>query len=109
MNQFDNVANKRAHYDTTGPEIWQQSEGKVDAFVCATGTGGTYAGTAQYLKEKNDRIKCFVADPPGSVLFKYFTENVLERTGDGSITEGIGQGRITDNMKDCLADGGIFI
>ncbi|KAI8064186.1 cysteine synthase [Gongronella butleri] len=98
-NQFDNIANRRAHIETTGPEIMAQTNGEVDGFVCATGTGGTLAGTARYLKEqKGDDVKVFLADPPGSVLFSYFTKGQLERTGNGSITEGIGQGRITDNL-----------
>lgn len=98
-NQFDNTANRRAHIETTGPEIWAQTEGLVDGFTCATGTGGTFAGTARYLKTQNPNIKAYVADPPGSVLHSYFQSGgkLMDRTG-GSITEGIGQGRITDNM-----------
>ncbi|EEP79134.1 cysteine synthase [Uncinocarpus reesii 1704] len=100
-NQFDNTANRRAHIETTGPEIWAQTEGKVDAFTCATGTGGTLAGVTRYLKEVSDgRVKCFLADPPGSVLFKYISSGgqLIER-GGSSITEGIGQGRVTDNLQ----------
>lgn len=100
-NQFDNRANRRAHMEMTGPEIWYQTEGKVDAFTCATGTAGTLAGTTRYLKEKSDgRVKCFLADPPGSVLHAYVTSGgkLMERKGS-SITEGIGQGRVTDNLK----------
>ncbi|KAK4169327.1 tryptophan synthase beta subunit-like PLP-dependent enzyme [Cladorrhinum sp. PSN259] len=99
-NQFDNTANRRAHIETTGPEIWYQTEGKVDAFTCATGTGGTLAGITRYLKEKsNGKVKSFLADPPGSVLHSYITSGgkLIDRTGS-SITEGIGQGRITDNL-----------
>lgn len=99
-NQFDNTANRRAHIETTGPEIYAQTNGEVDGFVCATGTGGTLAGTARYLKDmKGDNVKVFLADPPGSVLHSYFTSGhkLFERTGS-SITEGIGQGRITDNL-----------
>ncbi|KAI7885829.1 cysteine synthase [Lichtheimia hyalospora FSU 10163] len=98
-NQFDNTANRRAHIETTGPEIWAQTEGLVDGFTCATGTGGTFAGTARYLKTQNPNIKAYVADPPGSVLHSYFQSGgkLMDRAG-GSITEGIGQGRITDNM-----------
>ncbi|KAK3985510.1 tryptophan synthase beta subunit-like PLP-dependent enzyme [Cladorrhinum sp. PSN332] len=99
-NQFDNTANRRAHIETTGPEIWYQTGGKVDAFTCATGTGGTLAGITRYLKEKSDgQVKSFLADPPGSVLHSYITSGgkLVERTGS-SITEGIGQGRITDNL-----------
>ena len=100
-NQFDNVANRRAHVETTGPEIWEQTAGKIDAFTCATGTGGTLAGVTRYLKDvSNGKVKCFLADPPGSVLHSYITSGgkLKERTG-GSITEGIGQGRVTDNLK----------
>lgn len=91
-NQFDNVANRDAHYATTGPEIWEQTGGKVDAWTCSTGTGGTFAGVAKYLKEKNPAIKAVLADPPGSVLYQYFTNGKLARSGS-SITEGIGQVR----------------
>lgn len=99
-NQFDNTANRQAHIETTGPEIWAQTDGKVDAFTCATGTAGTLAGVTRYLKEvSNGRVKCFLADPPGSVLHSYIQSGgkLSERSG-GSITEGIGQGRITDNL-----------
>ncbi|KAH7023618.1 tryptophan synthase beta subunit-like PLP-dependent enzyme [Ilyonectria robusta] len=100
-NQFDNTANRRAHIETTGPEIWTQTQGKVDAFTCATGTAGTLAGITRYLKEvSNGRVKSFLADPPGSVLHSYISSggNLIERSGS-SITEGIGQGRITDNLQ----------
>jgi len=99
-NQFDNTANRQAHIETTGPEIWYQTKGKIDAFTAATGTGGTLAGTTRYLKTISDgRVKCFLADPPGSVLHSYITSGgqLQERTGS-SITEGIGQGRVTDNL-----------
>lgn len=99
-NQFDNTANRQAHIETTGPEIWAQTQGKVDAFTCATGTGGTLAGTTRFLKEVSQgRVKCFLADPPGSVLYSYIKTGgqLAERSG-GSITEGIGQGRVTDNL-----------
>jgi len=108
-NQFDNVANKMGHYQTTGPEIWQQTEGKIHGWTVGSGTGGTYAGVAQFLKEKNPAIKCYLADPPGSVLHSYFTTGKLERTGNGSITEGIGQGRVTENMKGAPIDGTLHI
>ncbi|KAL7413698.1 tryptophan synthase beta subunit-like PLP-dependent enzyme [Mrakia frigida] len=112
-NQFDNVANRQAHIDSTGPEIWAQTrETGLDAFVCATGTGGTLAGTTRFLKEKSGGdVKCFLADPPGSVLFRLVEEKVKERTGTGSITEGIGQGRVTDNLAPDLAllDGAVHI
>jgi len=108
-NQFDNVANRLAHYKTTGPEIWDQTGGKIDGWVVSTGTGGTYAGVTNFLKEKNKNIKCYVADPPGSVLYEYFKSGKLERTGSGSITEGIGQGRVTNNLKDAEVDGSLYI
>lgn len=99
-NQFDNTANRQAHIETTGPEIWAQTDGRVDAFTCATGTGGSLAGTSRYLKDiSNGRVKCILADPPGSVLYSYIKTGKLERTGNGSITEGIGQGRVTENLK----------
>ncbi|KDR75951.1 hypothetical protein GALMADRAFT_68834 [Galerina marginata CBS 339.88] len=99
-NQFDNTANAQAHYVSTGPEIWEQTQGRVDGFVCATGTGGTLAGAGKYLKEKSaGRTQIWLADPPGSVLTSYVTSGgkLVERSGS-SITEGIGQGRITDNL-----------
>ncbi|KAL1857392.1 hypothetical protein VTK73DRAFT_8099 [Phialemonium thermophilum] len=112
-NQFDNTANRQAHIETTGPEIWAQTGGRVDAFTCATGTAGTLAGVTRYLKTVSDgRVKSFLADPPGSVLHAYVTSGgkLLERTGS-SITEGIGQGRITDNLKPDigLLDGALHI
>jgi len=100
-NQFDNIANRRAHIETTGPEIWNQTAGKVDAFTCASGTAGTIAGVTRYLKTiSQGRVKCIIADPPGSVLHSYIQSGgeLKDRTG-GSITEGIGQGRVTDNLK----------
>ncbi|KDN67842.1 putative pyridoxal-phosphate dependent enzyme [Colletotrichum sublineola] len=112
-NQFDNTANRRAHIETTGPEIWEQTHGGVDAFTCATGTAGTLAGVTRYLKEiSGGRVKSFLADPPGSVLHSYVSSGgkLVERTGS-SITEGIGQGRITDNLKPDidLVDGSLTI
>jgi cysteine synthase A len=112
-NQFDNTANRQAHIETTGPEIWFQTAGKVDAFTCSTGTGGTLAGVTRYLKEKSDgRVKSFLADPPGSVLHSYISNGgkLTERAGS-SITEGIGQGRVTDNLGPDidLIDGSLYI
>lgn len=112
-NQFDNTANRRAHIETTGPEIWNQTNGTVDAFTCATGTAGTLAGTTRYLKDvSGGRVKSFLADPPGSVLHSYVSSGgkLVERTGS-SITEGIGQGRITDNLAPdiALVDGSMTI
>jgi cysteine synthase A len=100
-NQFDNTANRRAHIETTGPEIWNQTAGEIDAFTCASGTGGTIAGITRYLKTVSDgRVKCFLADPPGSVLNSYIQSGgVLTERKGSSITEGIGQGRVTDNLK----------
>lgn len=107
-NQFDNLANRRAHYETTAPEIWAQTDGKIDAWTAATGTGGTYAGTAMYLKEKNPHIKCVVADPMGSVLYSYVKTGKLDKEGN-SITEGIGQGRITANMEGVPMDDAVRV
>ncbi|KAI0180496.1 cysteine synthase (O-acetylserine (thiol)-lyase-like protein) [Hypoxylon sp. FL1284] len=112
-NQFDNTANRRAHVETTGPEIWAQTAGRLDAFTCATGTAGTLAGVTRYLKEASSgAVKSYLADPPGSVLHSYIQSGgkLSERTG-GSITEGIGQGRITDNLAPDLAllDGSVRI
>ncbi|WP_017303788.1 cysteine synthase A [Spirulina subsalsa] len=107
-NQFDNLANRNAHYETTGPEIWQQTEGKVDAWVAATGTGGTYAGVALFLKEQNPEIRCVVADPMGSGLYSYVKTGQINPEGS-SITEGIGNSRITGNMEDVPIDDAIQI
>jgi cysteine synthase A len=103
-NQFDNVANRRAHYETTGPEIWEQTDGKVDAFVASVGTGGTLAGTGAFLKERNPAIRIYLADPMGSALFNYYQHGTLKAEGN-SITEGIGQGRITKNLEGFTPDG----
>ncbi len=107
-NQFDNLANRQAHYETTGPEIWQQTDGKVDAWVSATGTGGTYAGGALFFKEKNPNIKCIVADPMGSGLYSYVKTGEIKPEGS-SITEGIGNSRITANMQGVPIDDAIQI
>ena len=100
-NQFDNVANRQAHIDGTGPEIWQQTDGKVDGFICACGSGGTLAGVAASLQPKGVRIG--LADPMGSALFSHYMRGALASEG-GSISEGIGQGRITENLKDLSPD-----
>lgn len=97
-NQFDNVANRQAHIETTGPEIWAQTDGKVDGFVSAVGSGGTLAGIGIALKERNPSIQIALADPLGAALFSYYTTGVLKAEGS-SITEGIGQGRITANLE----------
>ncbi|MEH2383624.1 MAG: cysteine synthase A [Nostoc sp.] len=107
-NQFDNLANRRAHYETTGPEIWTQTDGKIDAWTAATGTGGTFAGVALYLKEQNSAIKCVVADPLGSGLYSYVKTGEITIEGS-SITEGIGNGRVTANMEGAPADDAIQI
>jgi cysteine synthase len=97
-NQFDNIANRQAHIETTGPEIWQQTNGKIDGFICAVGTGGTLAGTASTLRSLNKDIKIGLADPMGAGLFNYYVNGELKAEGS-SITEGIGQGRITKNLE----------
>ena len=102
-NQFDNVANRRIHFETTGPEIWNQTDGKVDGFVCAVGTGGTLAGIGMYLKEKNPDIQIGLADPMGAALYNFYAHGELKSSGD-SITEGIGQGRITANLEGAFVD-----
>ena len=102
-NQFDNVANRLGHFATTGPEIWRQTDGKVDGFICAVGTGGTLAGTGMYLKERNKDIMIGLADPMGAALYNYYKFGELKAEGS-SITEGIGQGRITANMEGAPVD-----
>jgi cysteine synthase A len=102
-NQFDNVANRQGHYENTGPEIFEQTDGKVDAFICSVGTGGTLAGTGMSLKERNQDIIIALADPMGAALHSFYTTGEFSSCGD-SITEGIGQGRITTNLKDAPVD-----
>jgi cysteine synthase A len=102
-NQFDNTANRQAHIDATGPEIWQQTDGKVDGFVCAVGTGGTLAGVAMALKARSKSVRIALADPMGAALYSYYTTGTLKSEGS-SITEGIGQGRITQNLVDAPID-----
>ncbi len=102
-NQFDNVANRRAHYEGTGPEIWEQTGGKVDGFVCAVGTGGTLAGIAMALKERNPDVVTALADPMGAALYNYYKHGELKSEGS-SISEGIGQGRITANLDGAPVD-----
>jgi cysteine synthase A len=102
-NQFDNVANRQGHVETTGPEIWEQTGHKVDGFVCAVGTGGTLAGVAIALKARNKNVRIALADPKGAALYSYYTAGVLKSEGS-SITEGIGQGRITKNLEDAPID-----
>jgi cysteine synthase A len=107
-NQFDNLANRQSHYETTGPEIWEQTNGKVDAWVSATGTGGTFAGVSLYLKEKNPNIKAILADPMGSGLYSYVKTGEITLEGS-SITEGIGNSRITANMEGVPIDDAIQV
>lgn len=107
-NQFDNLANRRAHYETTGREIWEQTDGKVDAWVAATGTGGTYAGVSLFLKEKNPGVRCVLADPMGSGLYSYAKTGEIKIEGN-SITEGIGNSRVTANMENVPIDDAIQI
>ncbi len=107
-NQFDNISNMNGHFDTTGPEIWAQLDGKVDGFTCAVGTGGTLAGVSKYLKEKKEDVKIFLSDPYGSALYNYYKKDELKAEGN-SITEGIGQGRITENLKDLVIDNAVRI
>ena len=102
-NQFDNVANRRAHLETTGPEIWEQTDGKVDGFACAVGTGGTLAGIGMFLKDRNERIQIALADPMGAALYHYYKHGELKAEGE-SISEGIGQGRITANLEGAPVD-----
>src|SRR5215467_2440903 len=102
-NQFDNVANREGHIETTGPEIWEQTDGKVDGFVCAVGTGGTLAGVAMALKERSKNVRIALADPMGAALYSYYTTGTLKSEGS-SITEGIGQGRITKNLEGAPID-----
>jgi len=107
-NQFDNVVNRVAHYETTGPEIWRDTGGRVDAFVCATGTGGTLAGVARYLKERKPDVRIVLADPMGSALYNWFERGMLELEGS-SITEGIGSSRITANLEGTPIDDAVRI
>ena len=97
-NQFDNIANKNGHFSSTGPEIWKQTKGKIDGFICAVGSGGTIAGVGSYLKTCNQNIAIGLADPLGSALFNYYEKGEFKSVGN-SISEGIGQGRITENLK----------
>ena len=107
-NQFDNTANSKGHYETTGPEIWEQTAGKIDGFICASGTGGTIGGVSSYLKEKNKNVKIYLSDPTGSSLYNYIKNGELKSEG-GSITEGIGSSRITANFAEAKIDGAFSI
>ena len=101
--QFDNIANRHGHYETTGPEVWEQTDGRVDGFICAVGTGGTLAGAGAYLKERNPDVKVGLADPMGAALYNFYKEGELKAEGS-SITEGIGQSRITANLEGTAVD-----
>ena len=107
-NQFDNTANSKGHYNTTGPEIWEQTEGKVDGFVCSSGTGGTIGGVSSFLKEKNKDIQIYLSDPKGSSLYNHIENGELKAEG-GSITEGIGSSRVTANFAEAKIDGAFSI
>ena len=102
-NQWDNTANRTAHVESTGPEIWAQTDGTVNGFICAVGTGGTLAGVAAFLKQKSNAIQIGLADPMGAALYHYYTQGELKAEGN-SITEGIGQGRITKNLEGLAVD-----
>jgi cysteine synthase A len=102
-NQWDNTANRDGHYRSTGPEIWRQTDGKVDGFVCAIGTGGTLAGISRFLKEKNPKIRTAAADPMGAAMYSWFKRGELNSEGS-SITEGIGLGRVTNNIEGAPVD-----
>jgi cysteine synthase A len=108
-NQFDNTANRDAHEQTTGPEIWEQTGGKIDAFVAATGTGGTLGGISRFLKKQNPKILVTLADPQGSSLYHWLRHGELKATGPGSITEGIGIGRVTANLEGSPIDNALHI
>ena len=108
-NQFDNTANRRAHVESTGPEIWAQTGGRVDAFVASSGTGGTLAGTSEFLKGRNAKIRTVLADPPGSSLYEFVRNGEVKATGKGSITEGIGIARVTANFKDAPVDSAVHV
>jgi len=103
-NQFDNVANRLAHFTTTGPEIWEQTSGKVTGFVASVGTGGTLAGTSLFLKQKNPRIKAVCADPYGAAMYSWFKNGDLKTKDGDSYAEGIGQNRVTENLKEIVID-----
>jgi cysteine synthase len=108
-NQFDNTANRDGHYGTTGPEIWRGTEGRIDAFVASSGTGGTLGGVSRYLKEQSSAVRIVLADPQGSALYRWIKFGELKAEGPGSITEGIGIGRITANLKDSPIDDALHV
>ena len=107
-NQFDNIINRQAHYETTGPEIWRDTGGRIDAFVCATGTGGTLAGVARYLKDRNPQLRIVLADPQGSALYNWVKTGELKAEGN-SIAEGIGTTRVTANLEGSPIDDAVQV
>ena len=107
-NQFDNVANRRAHYETTGPEIWEQTDGRIDVWIASTGTGGTLAGAGQYLKERRSSVRVILADPMGSGLYHYVKHGEVKAEGS-SVTEGIGNGRVTKNLEGAPIDDAVRV
>lgn len=108
-NQFDNTANRDAHYATTGAEVWQATGGRLDAFVAATGTGGTLGGVSRYLKERSQAVRIVLADPQGSALYRWVKSGKLEPEGSGSITEGIGISRVTANLEGAPIDDAVHV
>src|SRR5277367_5136786 len=108
-NQFDNTANRDAHFESSGPELWRESGGKIDVFCAATGTGGTLAGVARYLKTQSAAVRIVLVDPPGSALYHYVKDGELKSDGGSSITEGIGTGRVTANLQGAPIDDAVRI
>jgi cysteine synthase A len=108
-NQFDNTANRDAHYATTGPEIWRDTEGRIDAFTCATGTGGTLGGVSRYLNEQKPGVRIVLADPLGSALYHWVRHGELKSSGSSAVTEGIGIGRVTANLAGSPIDDAVQI
>ena len=108
-NQFDNTANRETHLATTGPEIWEQTNGRIDAFVASSGTGGTLAGVSEYLKSRRHSVRTVLADPPGSSLYAFVRNGALQATGTSSITEGIGIARVTANFANAPIDDAVHV
>ncbi|TDJ22064.1 MAG: cysteine synthase A [Gammaproteobacteria bacterium] len=108
-NQFDNLANRLAHFESTGPEIWRQTDGRLDAFVTSVGTGGTLSGVSRYLKAENPNVSIVLADPMGSALYSYVKTGTADMSKGPSITEGIGNSRVTDNLADTQIDDAVQV
>jgi len=108
-NQFDNTANRDAHYASTGPEIWHETGGRIDAFVCATGTGGTLGGVSRYLKQQKPSLRVVLADPMGSALYNWVKTGTLKSEGSSAVTEGIGIGRVTANLEGSPIDDAVRV